>query len=273
MGVAALGNYQPQTFTADQTTATQGTGDPGKVGSGNNGTGGGVPDAGKKDGSEGTSGLTPTGKAVLGAEVKFLEQILTGIRSSSGNSMNFLARVMIEQEGQQRHDAVAERTAMRQLARASLLSAAGELNKQADAMQQAAIISLVVTCVTAALSMAASAVGTGIGMKGSVGEAASGSQLQSATSKLGGFFSAAAQSATKMGEAGANFASTEGQVEVKKSEAAQKIDEANAQQYDAQADLKKGMMEALDHMLQELIAFLKNQQDSTAERFAAFTKC
>ena len=233
-----------------------------------------VPGAGNGFGSGGhaSNGLTPGGGAASTGDTKAIEATLARIESSAGNALDFLARAMVEQEGKQRNEAMQDRTNMRMMAKTSLEAAAGELNKQAATMEQAAIVSLVVSCVSAAITVGAAAVGGGFNIAGAKETEGQGGNFVSKFSKIGEMIGRAGDGVTKAGEAGSNFASTSGKIDQTKSEANQKLDEADAQQYDAQADMKKSMQDSLDDMVKQIITFIKDQQDSKSERMAAFTK-
>ncbi|MGQ3211769.1 MAG: hypothetical protein ACT6U0_10175 [Shinella sp.] len=81
-----------------------------------------------------------------------------------GNIAKFLARAMIESAGEQRQNALADRLAARETAKAELISQAGKMEKAADKMAAGAITNLVAGMVGGAMSIGGSAFSTVKGM-------------------------------------------------------------------------------------------------------------
>lgn len=74
-----------------------------------------------------------------------------------GNIAKFLARAMIESAGEQRQNALADRLAARETAKAELISQANKMEKAADKMAAGAITNLVAGVVGGAMSIGGSA--------------------------------------------------------------------------------------------------------------------
>lgn len=81
-----------------------------------------------------------------------------------GNIAKFLARAMIESAGEQRQNALADRLAARETAKAELVSQADKMEKAADKMAAGAITNLVAGVVGGAMSIGGSAFSAAKGM-------------------------------------------------------------------------------------------------------------
>ena len=105
--------------------------------------------------------FAPDGKVApdLQGRLEGLESALEAFKGLlvSGNDFDLLARVMIERMGQQRHEAVNDRQQLRQMAQSELMASAGELDKAASDMMSGAVASLVLSCVSAAVSIGSAA--------------------------------------------------------------------------------------------------------------------
>ena len=231
----------------------------------------------------------------------------------SGNTMDFLARAMIEQYGQQRHEAVVDRQEMRQAAQAELMTSAGKLDEEADKIQTSALTSLIVGVVSAGIQIGMTVGGSMAKIASLKGEMSAMKEFNGAESRFaglskdlkagnefaadfmkqekqimndaklamkqaevlgtkGGLATGVGSAIGKAGELGANYASSMGQADAKRAEADGKRADALAQGLEAQADLKKAVQEALDDMIKQIIAFVKDQQDAKSERMQAFTR-
>lgn len=260
--------------------------------------------------------LAPNGKLpadlekTLDAFVATASQVQT--LAISGNALDFLARVMIEQSAEQRKDALNDRLAARSQAKSELLDQAGKLKDSAEKMSSSALTSMIVTVVMSAVAIAgsvASVVGTVGGamknasamkeMTGDVGKLApTMSKVDAGTAaakmmKAGAFtsdkvetlansaqrFNVAAQvgsqvsqTANQIGGGVSNYTSTVGQADAKNLEAQGSESAAKAQETQAIGDVRKEQQQALDQMVQSIIQFLKDLKEAKAQQMQALTR-
>ena len=120
---------------------------------------------------------------VSNGQAEQLENILSA--SIAGDTASFLARAMIKLYGQQRHENVLERMQDGLSAQQQLMSAADQLDAEADKMQSAAIVSLVTSVVSAAITIGTSAAGAIGGIKSIKNQMSAMRSEMQATKQLG----------------------------------------------------------------------------------------
>lgn len=96
------------------------------------------------------------------AQAEHLESIMSS--AVSGDTATYLARAMLKFYSEQRHDAVLDRQMLGLEAQGAMMASAAQIDKEADKLQTAAVVSLVTTCVASSITIAASA--TSAVMKG-----------------------------------------------------------------------------------------------------------
>lgn len=118
-----------------------------------------------------STSLAPTGgepPADISAALDRLELVsgvLANLVGTASSTLEFLARAMIEQAGEQRKSALENRLTSREVARGELLGQAQQMKDAAAQMMSGAIVALVMTVVMSAVSLAAAGVSVGMTAK------------------------------------------------------------------------------------------------------------
>lgn len=266
-----------------------------------------LPDILRKEGrSEGLNGGGTSGNPPLDIDstLSRLEQLQkSSISPELINSL--LGKLMIEQAASQRHSALQDRIASRQAAKADLMDQATSMDKAAEQMMTGAIISLVMTVVSSAISVIGSVAAlsnTFSGFGDKVSNATKAGQALSDASKEAGM---GAQKAAGLGSrltqeilsktvsrteqafnileklapavsnainGAAQFGKSVTDSDAKHIEAAGARSAAKAQDKQADADQAKEIQQALDEMLKAIINFLKELRETEANMMQAMTK-
>lgn len=192
-----------------------------------------------------------------------------GSRVGGGDSLEFLARVLIEQAAEQRKNALDDRLNAREKAKTELLSQAQSLKDQADTLKDGATKAMVTTIVMSAVSLAISIVSVGTGATGA-GDA--GSDFGKALGGLSQSISGLSSSMNGLGQGLSNYFSTDAQATTKEQEAQGATDAAEAQNTQAEGDIQKDMQEAMNDMIKSIINFLKEIADAKAQQMQVMTR-
>jgi hypothetical protein len=193
-----------------------------------------------------------------------------------GDISKLLARMMIEQTGQQRQNALNDRLAAREQAKGELMSQADQMDKAADKMIEGANTALVTAIISAVVQIAGATIaiaGSAFNLR-AMGNAANKDAFDIANGYTQ-VFQAANAIGTAGGQginAGGTSTDTKAQAEAKKLEAQGSRDAAEAQEAQQQADSKKQMEEALNDMIKQIINFLKELREAEVDAMRALTK-
>lgn len=226
---------------------------------------------------------------------------------STGDLESFLGRVMIKQSNEEETNALNERLSSRQTAKSELLDQASKMHDEASKMRTGAIISLVVAVVGAAISLGFSAASASKSTS-AMGKMSGSSEESnvSPSGKTGGdsvgetgdveaeitvtvakgdnttevnILNSQAQNQQSVAGAintltGAISGATNSffQADAKDIEAEGAKDAANAQEAQAVGDHQKEIQGALVALVDKIIQFLKDMQDSKAQQMQALTK-
>ncbi len=222
-----------------------------------------------------------------------------------GNIARLLARIMIEQTAEQRQNALNDRLAAREQAKADLMGQADKLDEAATKMMEGANTALITGLVAASLQILASAVSLVGSLKalGGMSDAqkatqktlddVAGKTLDEAAQKavdhalqatkqlfdkagaLGGVFTAIGQIGTAAGQ-GINAAGSsqdaKAQAQAKEMEAEGSRNAAEAQESQQTADNKKQIEEALNDMMKQIINFLKELREAEVDAMRSLTR-
>ena len=205
-----------------------------------------------------------------------------------GNIAKFLARAMIEMASEQRQNALADRMAARETAKAELISQAGQMEKAADKMAQGALTSLITGVIGGAISVGASLGGaiagasqlskmsTATGMKGATPDAIA--AAKTAFDK-GQTISSTASSFAQVGTAFGDITKTGGsssdgrlQADAKREEAQGSRHAAEAQYAQQAAELKKDVQDTMSEMIKQIINFIKELKEAEVDAMRALTR-
>lgn len=186
------------------------------------------------------------------------------------DSLDVLARAMVEQSAEQRQNALKDRLSARDQAKTELLSQAETLKNQASELKDGAMKAMIISIVLSATSIVMSA-GSAVGFK--IGGAKTTTETgATAANGISGAFSSMAQSVGQIGQAGSGYASTSSQAKAKEYEAQGQIDAAESQTQQSIADIKKEAQDTLNEMVKSIINFLKELQDAKAQQMQAMTR-
>lgn len=207
------------------------------------------------------------------------------------NIAKFLARAMIENAGEQRQNALNDRLAARESAKAELVSQADKMEKAADKMATGAIVNLVAGVIGGAMSIGGSAFSAVKGMsqikemKGLVGEMKgkdiSAQSFKTAETQFGGVNSqmqltaAKSQIVASSGDMTKMLGSSSDarlQAEAKREDAGGARDAADAQVAQQQAELSKDTQDTMNEMVKQIINFLKELKDAEVDAMRALTR-
>jgi hypothetical protein len=232
--------------------------------------------------------LTPEGGLPPGNMNEVLDRMeaaslaLVRLAELKGGMIDLLARVMIEQAGEQRKNELENRLAAREMAKSELLEQAGKLTEAAQKMLDGAIAMLVVSIVVAVATVVMS--GIQMGKAGKQLEMAKGAKglegddLRLALDTAGGVgaqaqvWGAMAQAIGALGGAVGNMAKTGYDAEAKRLEAAGSVDAAEAQYAQQQGDLRKEMQDTLNQMIQAIINFIKEMKEAEVNMMQSITR-
>lgn len=196
-----------------------------------------------------------------------------------GDIAKFLGRALIEFAAEQRKNALDERMAAREAAKAELMSQAGKMEAAAEKMMTGAITNLVMGVAAGAISIAggiASSVGSfaAIGKMSAAMKSGSDQAFKSAEALSTAFsgIGSAVRSGGDMIGAGGRGAEGITQAEAKKTEAEGSRDAADAQFQQQTADLKKDIQQQMDEMIKQIINFLKEMREAEVDAMRALTK-
>lgn len=146
--------------------------------------------------------LAPNGKipADVGKTLAAFQSAAASLSRSSGNTFDFLARVMIEQASDQRKNALDNRLSAREQAKSELMGQAEKMQKAAEESSSAALNAMITTVVMSSVAFVASSAGAvlggmsavkqGAGFKDALGGAKA-AGLQDAGTKAAGIQNAA----------------------------------------------------------------------------------
>lgn len=231
--------------------------------------------------------LAPNGTvpADLGATLDRMEAAaaaLNRLADMGSNSIDLLARLMVEQAGQQRKDALAERLAAREQAKSDLMDQASKMKEAADKLVSGAlqnmIISIVTSLASAALSVVSAAKATqGLSSAKDAKGLTDGAQqaklgVAGGHNALGQAWGGGSQAVGTLGGGIGNYAQTLEQSDSKKLEAEGSMKAAEAQYAQGQADIKKEMQDALNQMIQSIINFIKEMKEAEVNMMQAITR-
>ncbi|WP_375453307.1 hypothetical protein [uncultured Methylobacterium sp.] len=198
-----------------------------------------------------------------------------GSRVGGGDSLEFLARVLIEQAAEQRKNALDDRLNAREQAKTELMSQAQMSTDQAKELKDGAVKAMIVSIVFSAVSIVASVASVGVGLNGisklgstTASVAETGKALGGMSQSIGGL----ATTANQVGQAGSGYASTDAQATAKEKEAQGAVDAAMAQDLQAKGDMKKEMQETMNDMIKSIINFLKEMADAKAQQMQVMTR-
>lgn len=196
------------------------------------------------------------------------------------DSLQVLARLMIEQAATNRQDALQDRLNARNLSTTQLLSQAQSSKDAAKEIKDGAVAAMVTAIVFAAVSIVASSLSIVGGVK-SGSDAAN--YAANNAGKMDGFvasgFAASSQAtqglsqtAGQVGQAGSGYASSDSQAAVKELDAQGQIAAAQAQASQNQADLSKEFMDAMGEAIKQIMNFLKELHDAKAQSMQVLTR-
>lgn len=194
-----------------------------------------------------------------------------------GDISKMLARLMIEQTGQQRQNALNDRLAAREQAKGELMSQADQMDKAADKMIEGASTMMITAIVSAVIQLAGATVaivGSAVNLKGMKDVLGDKNKFDLANGWTQAFQAAnTVGSAAGQGiNAGGTSTDSKAQAEAKKMEAEGSRDAAEAQEAQQTADTKKQTEEALNDMIKQIINFLKELREAEVDAMRALTK-
>lgn len=206
--------------------------------------------------------------------------------SSSSNSANILARLMVELAALQRKSALDARLEAREEAKSTALEAAGKLDDAAKEIRTGAIIALVLTVVASVVSIAMSAVSIKGAGKAMATSKEAGAAANAGNQSLSGSLntqasaqSARAQSMATLGgtfsqllQAGGKYGEAEMQAQQKETEAEGARLNALAEMVRGEADIDKEVFQALDELIKSIINFVKERLEAEVNEMAAITR-
>lgn len=208
-----------------------------------------------------------------------LSLALKDLATLAGSSFDFLMRVMIEQAGQQRKDALEQRLQAREAAQTELIAQAGKLEKSADEMMSGAIAALVIAVVTAVATavlsgIAAARAGSSLDSAKLAAKYDSNTMSTLATQQgaIASGWSGASQAVGTLGGALGNTVNTIYQANSKRLEAEGSRDSAQAEEMKSLADIKKEMQQALDELIKAIVNFVKEMKDNEVQMMQPLTK-
>lgn len=238
--------------------------------------------------------LAPNGQipADIGKTLAAFEGAASLLSRSSGSTLDFLARVMIEQAAEQRKNALDSRLSAREQAKSELMNQAAKMEKAAEESKSAAYQAMITTVVMSSVALAASTTGAVLGGLSAVKQGsafkdaiASGKTIKEAATSASTGLSAGwtkvgkaadglggAQQMGQLGQAGGGYISAQGEAAAKTLDAEGQREAARAQDSQTKADLSKDSQEALNQMIQSIIQFLKDLQEAKAEQMRTLTR-
>lgn len=211
----------------------------------------------------------------------------------SSNALDFLARVMIEQAGEQRKSALQDRLSAREIAKGELLNQAGKMDEEADKLSSSAKTAMIVSVVMSSIAVVGAVAGafasgfSAVKQAGALKSALAGGEsmatvgsnlgamagkASSIASSVGGAASSVAQSSNQIGQGLSGYYSTMGQADAKHLEAEGQRSAAEAQETQAEGDIAKEQQQALDQMVQSIIQFLKDLKEAKAQQMQVLTR-
>ena len=206
-----------------------------------------------------------------------------------GNLAKFLARAMIEMASEQRQNALADRMAARETAKAELMNQAGQMEKAADKMAQGALTSLITGIIGGAISIAGSLGGAIAGasqlskMSNAVGNmkgasvdaleaAKSGFQKAQTVATTGQSFGQGASAAGDITKSSGSSTDGRLQADAKRDEAQGSRHAAEAQYAQQAAELKKDVQDTMSEMIKQIINFIKELKEAEVDAMRALTR-
>jgi hypothetical protein len=235
---------------------------------------------------EGDIDLTNLDKSMARLEAASLALYNLGLMK--GNIIDLLARVMIEQAGEQRQNELENRLQAREQAKQELLDQAGKMKQAADEMVKGAITALVIAVVSAVVTIALSAVQIKMASK-QLDMAKTGAkdfakgdidadELKAVLDQAGAIggkaqgWGSIGQGINNIANGFGNWGKAEFEAQAKRLEAEGTIDSAQSQYIQGQGDLRKEMQETLNQMIQAIINFIKEMKESEVNMMQSITR-
>gem|GEM_PF-4415643 len=213
--------------------------------------------------------------------------------------INILSKLMIMHANESRKDAMNQRLAAREDAKTQLMAQAGQEHQAATDMRASAVVALVMSVVSVAISFvqmgaAGAATGKASAKLNELGDAPKMSENMTpeetanfnndkatydrGMAKVTQLNNESTIASTKagmtntLGQGLSSYASTEGQAEAKEAQSQGDADGALAQDDMAKGDQAKEVFQAADDLVKQIINLLKDLKDSKAQEMASITR-